>query len=247
MIYVGSDLHGCNPADFQELLKQAGFGDTDFLFILGDVIDRGDWGAELLLWLTQQPNIQLLLGNHEALMLTCSFLFEEVSEESLSTLTVKEIGLVQNWIDNGGGPTLKGLQRLLKSDPESVYGILDYLRDAPLYEDLELHGQRFILVHAGLGNYDTERPLSEYTPEELLLDRPSLSTNYGICTRVVFGHTPSNQFGEEYSGRAAHTSSWSCIDVGVALGYAPMLLRLDDMKEFYLKESLTYVRQNQSN
>lgn len=243
MIYVGSDLHGCNPSDFQALLSQVGFGDDDFMFLLGDVIDRGDWGAELLLWLTQQPNIQLLLGNHEALMLACSFLFEEVSEESLDNLTVNRINLVQNWLDNGGGPTLKGLQRLLKHDPESVCGILDYLRDAPLYEDLELHGQRFILVHAGLGNYDTERPLSEYTPEELLLDRPSLSTNYSIGTRVVFGHTPSNQFGEEYSGRAIHTSSWTCIDVGVALGYAPMLLRLDDMKEFYLKEDTTHERQ----
>lgn len=234
MIYVSSDLHGCNPADFQRLLGQAGFCDDDFLFILGDVIDRGDWGAELLLWLTQQPNIQLILGNHEALMLTCSFLFEEVSEDSLDHLTVKEIDLVQSWVDNGGGPTLKGLQRLLKSDSESVYGILDYLQDAPLYEDLELNGQRFILVHAGLGNFNSERPLLDYSPEELLLDRPSLFTNYDVDARVIFGHTPSNQFGEEYAGRAIHTSTWSCIDVGVAQDYAPMILRLDDMKEFYL-------------
>ena len=234
MIYVSSDLHGCNPKDFRNLLDQAGFCDDDFLFILGDVIDRGDWGAELLLWLTQQPNIQLILGNHEALMLTCSFLFDEVSEESLDNLTLKEIGLVQNWIDNGGGPTLKGLQCLLKRDPESVYGILDYLRNAPLYEALELNGQRFILVHAGLGNFKSERPLTDYSPEELLLDRPSFSTIYGIDARVVFGHTPSNQFGGVHAGRAIHTPSWSCIDVGVAQGYAPMVLRLDDMKEFYL-------------
>ncbi len=234
MIYVSSDLHGCSPTDFLRLLDLAGFSEDDFLFILGDVIDRGNWGAELLLWLTQQPNIQLILGNHEALMLTCSFLFDEVSEESLNNLTIKEIGLVQNWIDNGGGPTLKGLRRLLKSDPESVYGILDYLRDVPLYEDLQLNGQRFILVHAGLGNFNSKRQLSDYTPEELLLDRPSLFTNYDVDARVIFGHTPSIQLGEEYAGRAIHTSSWSCIDVGVARGYAPMLLRLDDMKEFYL-------------
>lgn len=233
MIYVASDLHGCAPTDFQKLLNQVGFGDNDFLFVLGDVIDRGEWGAELLLWLTQQPNIQLILGNHEALMLACSFLFDEVSEENLDNLTIKEISLVQKWIDNGGGPTLKGLQRLMKSDPESVYGILDYLRDAPLYEALELNGKRFILVHAGLGNFDIGRSLSDYTAEELLLDRPRLSTHYDIAARVIFGHTPSNQFGEEYAGRAVHTTSWSCIDVGVAQGYAPMILRLNDMIEFY--------------
>lgn len=235
MVYVSADLHGCNPADFLRLLKQADFQEDDFLFILGDVIDRGDWGAELLLWLTQQPNIQLILGNHEALMLTCRFLFEEVTEESLDKLSLREIGLVQNWIDNGGGPTLKGLQRLLKRDPEAVQGILDYLQDAPLYEELKVNGQRFILVHAGLGNFREGRPLSSYSPEELLLDRPSLETRYDPDSRVIFGHTPSLLFGETYTGRAVHTESWSCIDVGVSLGHAPMVLRLDDMQEFYLR------------
>lgn len=234
MIYVSSDLHGCNPTDFRRLLDLVGFGDADFLFILGDVIDRGHWGAEMLLWLTQQPNIQLILGNHEAIMLSCSFLFEEVSEESLDNLTVKEIDLVQNWIDNGGRPTLDGLRRLLKQDPESVYGILDYLRDAPLYEDIELNRQRYILTHAGLGNFSAERPLSDYSPEELLMNRPTLLTEYKIDAKVVFGHTPSNQFGEEYAGHAIHTATWSCIDVGVSYGHMPMILRLDDMKEFYL-------------
>lgn len=88
MIYVTSDLHGCNPSYLYRLLEQVNFCDNDYLFIIGDVIDRGEWGAELLLWLTQQPNIQLIIGNHEALLLTCSFLFEEVSEQSLDSLTI---------------------------------------------------------------------------------------------------------------------------------------------------------------
>lgn len=233
MIYVTSDLHGINPFVFQRLLDRAGFQEDDFLFILGDVIDRGDWGSELLLWLTQQPNIQLILGNHEALMLACSFLFDEVNEKSLNYLSTKEIDLVQSWIDNGGTPTLDGFRNLLKKDPESVYGILDYLREAPLYEELEVNGQYFILVHAGLGNFQDNRPLEEYTPEELLLDRPSLETRYYTNSRVIFGHTPTKMYGKEYRGRAVHTESWSCIDTGAAMGYTPMLLRLDDMKEFY--------------
>lgn len=235
MVYVTADLHGCDPADFLRLLKQAGFKANDFLFILGDVIDRGEWGAELLLWLTQQPNMQLILGNHEALMLACRFLFEEVSEESLDKLSVHEIALVQNWIDNGGGPTLKGLQRLLKRDPEAVQGILDYLQDAPLYEEIFVNGQHFVLVHAGLGHFREDRPLAAYSPEELLLARPTLETRYAPDCRVIFGHTPSLLFGEAYTGRAVHTESWSCIDVGVALGHGPMVLRLDDRQEFYLK------------
>ena len=90
------------------------------------LIDRGKNSA-LLLWLTKQPNMQLILGNHEALLLTCAFLFEEVTEESLEKLTAVQVNLLENYICNGGAPTLTGLKRLLKQDSELVYGILDYL------------------------------------------------------------------------------------------------------------------------
>ena len=64
MIYAASDLHGCSVESFQDLLDQAEFSEEDFLYILGDVVDRGEHGAELLSWITQQSNMQLLLGNH---------------------------------------------------------------------------------------------------------------------------------------------------------------------------------------
>ena len=117
MIYVTSDLHGYPVKKFQRMLQEAGFTDEDFLFILGDVIDRGEEGAELLLWLTQQPNVQLLLGNHEMLLLACRFLFEEVTEDRLDALTTEKLALVQNWVDNGGSSTMRGLQKILKEDP----------------------------------------------------------------------------------------------------------------------------------
>ena len=189
MIYVTSDLHGCHPDVFQALLDRAGFSDDDFLFILGDVIDRGQYGAELLLWLTQQPNMQLILGNHEALLLACSFLFEEVSEESLANLSTEKLTLLENWMENGGSPTLAGLQKILHRDPELVQGILDDLRDAPLYEVPETRGKTYILTHAGLGNFRPDKPLEIYTPEELLMARPSPDTRYFDKATVVFGHT----------------------------------------------------------
>ena len=87
MIYVTSDLHGISLEKLKALLDKAGFSDNDFLFVLGDVIDRGEHGAELLRWLSLCPNAELLLGNHEAMMLSCGFLFEEITEDSLSNLS----------------------------------------------------------------------------------------------------------------------------------------------------------------
>lgn len=234
MIYVTSDLHGCSPERFQSLLNSAGFCDEDFLFVLGDVIDRGAYGAELLLWLTQQPNAQLILGNHEALLLACDFLFDEVTEDSLAQLSVEKMELLENWMQNGGMPTVTGFRSQMKRDPELVEGILDYLRSAPLYETVEVNDQAFILVHSGLGNYRPSRKLSDYAPDELLLARPGLDTRYALGSMVVFGHTPTFCYGSEYTGKAVRSDTWICIDTGASCGYLPMLLRLDDMKEFYL-------------
>ena len=46
MTYVISDLHGYSIEKLKMLLKKANFGEDDFLYILGDVIDRnGDGGV----------------------------------------------------------------------------------------------------------------------------------------------------------------------------------------------------------
>ena len=233
MIFVSSDLHGCSIAEFQELLNQAGFTKEDFLFILGDVIDRGQHGAELLLWLTEQPNMQLLLGNHEALLLACDFLFDEVTDESLDRLSAVQLNLFDSWLHNGGVPTLYGLKRIMRQDPELIHGILDYLRDAPLYESLEVQGKHFVLVHAGLDHFSCDRLLDDYEPDELLCMRPTLDTTYFEDSLVIFGHTPTRYLDERFDGKAIKTSTWICIDTGAAEGKFPMLLRLDDLTEFY--------------
>lgn len=40
MIYIMSDLHGCYDL-YQKMLKTIKFSQTDMLYIIGDVIDRG--------------------------------------------------------------------------------------------------------------------------------------------------------------------------------------------------------------
>ena len=66
MIYVISDLHGYPLEKLKKLLEKAHFDENDFLYILGDVVDRnGDGGVEILIWLLFKPNVQLILGNHD--------------------------------------------------------------------------------------------------------------------------------------------------------------------------------------
>lgn len=234
MIYVTSDLHGCSPDGFRKLLNAARFSDDDFLFVLGDVIDRGQYGIELLLLLSQMGNAQLILGNHEAMMLACKFLFQEISEESLESLTVENFILMQNWLENGGNPTIQAMKKLTKADPELAEGIWDFLADAPLYDIVRAGGRTYVLTHAGLGNFSPQKDLNDYSPEELLMHRPTLHETYFPNATVIFGHTPTLLYGEEYLGKALRTDTWINIDTGAAAGGTPMLLRLDDGKEFYL-------------
>ena len=234
LVYVTSDLHGCPIAVLESLLQKAGFTDQDFLYILGDVIDRGAHSAELLLWLTQQPNMQLILGNHEGFLLSCQFLFQDVSEESLSELNEAQIKKMQHWFPNGGEIAMQGMSRLRKQTPELYDGIIGYLNNAPLYEELTIRGKHFILVHGGLGTVSPDKSMSDYTPHDLIWARPTLNDVYYTDKYTVFGHTPAYYLNPDAPDRAVKTDTWTCVDTGAAYGGNPMLLRLDDMAEFYL-------------
>ena len=67
MVYVTSDLHGRMDC-LEKLLDYVHFDEDEdnWLYILGDVIDRNNkGGVDILKWLFIQPNVQLILGNHE--------------------------------------------------------------------------------------------------------------------------------------------------------------------------------------
>lgn len=232
MIYVTSDLHGYPLERFKQLLKQAHFSDRDYLFVLGDVIDRnGDGGVEILRWMMVQPNVELILGNHEAMLLACAFLFDEITMASIDGLNEERLGTLSNWLYNGAQPTLDALRALCKEDADALTDILDYLRDAPLYETVSVGGRDFLLVHSGMENFASDRPLSDYCADELLWCRPRPEQRYYEDVLTVLGHTPTRYY--DCTGRAFKTDTWIDIDTGAGGGGSPMLLRLDDLHEFY--------------
>ena len=233
-MYATSDLHGYPLAKFKIFLKNAVFSDDDFLYILGDVVDRnGDGGVEMLCWLLEQSNVQLILGNHEAMLLSCAFVFEKITNESLQNVTSEKLELLNTYMQNGGDVTLKALQKLNRSAPETVSYILDYLRNAPLYETVLTEGNDFLLVHSGIDNFNKSKKLSQYIANDFLWMWPELSDEYFDDIITVFGHTPTLSYGKEYTGKILKTRTWIDIDVGAAYGQKPGLLRLDDLQEFY--------------
>ena len=233
MFYVISDLHGYPHERFLRLLSLAGFGRDDFLYILGDVIDRnGDGGVATLEWLLYQPNVQLLLGNHEAALLACSFVFDEIKEGIEEVLTSEKLEILMRYLADGGQVTLSAMHAL---SHETRDDILEYLRDCPYYELIGVGDKNFLLVHSGIDNFVLGKKLTEYPPEDFLWARPALSDRYYDDVMTVFGHTPTVAYGDEYSGKIIKTPTWINIDQGAGSGREPVLLRLDDMNEFRLE------------
>ena len=231
-VYAISDLHGFSLEKLRALLKIIDFGDSDWLYIVGDVIDRrGDGGVGILLWLLDQPNVQLIRGNHEQMMLDCKWVFDSITEENIDTLSEDKLKMLNLWMVNGGEPTVAAMRELLHSDPDSVEAILEYLEDTPLCESADVGGHSFVLCHAGFENFDKSKRFDEYSPRELLWHRPHPYENYFEDAMTVIGHTPTGYFGSV--GRAFKTKTWIDIDLGVSSDRSPMILRLDDMKEIY--------------
>lgn len=232
MTYVISDLHGYRIEKLKELLEKTNFNENDYLYILGDVIDRnGDGGIGVLQWLIKQPNAELIMGNHEAMLLACDFIFENVTDAFLEDFDEKKNRLLINYLFNGGGVTLRNLAKL---DVEARYKIVDYLRSCPLYKEVNVNGEKYILVHAGLDNFSPDKKINDYSANELLWAEPELNDEYYDYIHTVFGHTPTHLFGEQYNGKIVETRTWTCIDCGAASGNEPVLFRLDDKKEFKL-------------
>ena len=230
MIYVSSDWHGCAIDTVKELFQKAGFSGYDYCFVLGDVIDRGEHGIELLQWLMMQDNIELLRGNHEEMMLANKFLFDEINNETIEKLNGAKLDAARIWLFNGAKPTIDSLKKLETVEREYIY---EYISDTPLYEHIEINDKSYILTHSGLMNFDPQKKLTDYSSTELLWNRPKENCIYYQDRITVFGHTPTIRFGSKYKGKVMKTETWIDIDTGAVLGGTPMLLRLDDMREFY--------------
>ncbi len=157
MIYVISDLHGYPFERFTELLKKAGFSENDFLYVLGDVVDRGKEGVRYLLWLKEQKNAGLLLGNHEDMMRKCDFLFSPDALELMRKLDNNQRVNLGIWMANGADDTVRGLFEVSQEEREEIFRYLCTL--AP-YRTVSAGGREFVLTHSGLRDFAPQSPLT---------------------------------------------------------------------------------------
>lgn len=232
MIYAVSDIHGCFEK-YQELLKVINFCDDDTLYVLGDVVDRGEGGIKVLFDMMGRKNVIPIIGNHDyiaAKML--KKLSVEITEENVGThLDISFMKDYLNWIADGGETTVAAFSKLSKDEKEEV---LEYIIGFSPYEEVDVYGNHFILVHAGFMNFSIHRKLDDYDLFELIFERPDYSKVYFKDSFLVTGHSPTSLIDESSQGLIYKKNNHIAIDCGAVFWGKLGAICLDSMEEYYV-------------
>ena len=233
MLYAMADIHGAYDK-YRKMLEEIHFSDDDVLYVLGDAIDRGSEGIEVLLDMMSRDNVFFLRGNHEGL---AAYVLEKLNveitaENAENHLDATLMQAIYEWQENGGGVTMQAFRALSPAMKEAV---LDYLKDAPLYDTVDAGDKTFLMVHAGLGHFQKGRRLRDYTFDELTCMRPDYERRYfsDPSVYIVSGHTPTLAVTGKAEIYTSHNNI--LIDCGAAFGGRLACLCLDTMEEFYVE------------
>ena len=222
MYYVMSDLHGCYE-DYIKMLELIHFNESDTLYIIGDVCDRGMGSMDILLHMEAHKNIIPIIGNHDLMAYPhLAKTYYENIEYNTDLLW---------WISQGGTETLVGFEKLSKTDQEKV---LSYIEEFKYYEEINVNGIDYLLVHGGLKDFDEKKPLVFYKLHDLVWERPDYNKVYFRDKIIISGHTPTSYIDKNMKGKIIKKNNHIAIDCGCVYGYGLGCLCLDTMEEFYI-------------
>ena len=168
-----------------------------------------------------------ILGEHDY---KAQYLLGEINDVlSGKTPDPEVMEEVSEWLSEGGKNTVEGFRSL---DEDMREGVIDYLSDMALYEEATIKGVRYILVHAGIADFDPSTPLDEYMPEDFISEPLDPNGKYFDDAIIIAGHTPTSKLGG--NGRIIHADGIKLIDCGASEGGHLACLCLETGEEFYV-------------
>ncbi|HOO78837.1 MAG TPA: fructose-bisphosphatase class III [Lachnospiraceae bacterium] len=154
--YVLSDIHGQYNA-YMKMLDQIHFSKKDFLYVLGDVIDRGPDGIRIIQDIMTKKNAELIMGNHEFMLLNAIDYLRD-RENGIDEARKNSDGLnpFELWIHpcNGGEGTCL---EFLSLPVEVQNSLRDYLRTLYLIKRIKIGTKTYHLSHS----YSLKKPFGK--------------------------------------------------------------------------------------
>jgi len=204
-IFIVGDIHGCLEMLNRLMDIIPWHPEKDRLIFIGDYIDRGEdpkGVVDYILALKDcSPNVDCLIGNHEALFLD----YLNGTNEAA-------------YIRNGGWNTLRSYEIEKGTEEESLLPSEHMAFFQSLTPYLELAD--YYVVHAGFRPYVA---IEQQSLQDMVWIRdPFLLSQYDFGKKVIFGHTPcleplvmENKIG---------------IDTGAVMGHKLTCLELPEVK-----------------
>ena len=228
MTYAVANLHGCFDK-FKRLLSKINFNDNDVMYVVGDIVDYGEEPIELLCDLSMRYNVIPIVGDAD---LRAFELLRELDKMLGGASPDPEmLGKMAEWIQDGGAKTMEGFKAL---DEDMREGVLEYLEDMSLYEELEIKCKKYLLVHAGIADYDADTDLDDYMPEDFVCE--SVDPEYPLIdgTTLIVGHKPTYEIEGAEKGKIYHGDGSIFLDCGAAYDEPLGCICLETGKEYYI-------------
>lgn len=228
MTYVVSNLHGCLE-EYRTLLQTIGFrNDKDVLYVLGDIVDYGPESMELINDMSLRLNVYPIAGEHDYTAAKMLIGYEKMCKTGAHDADF--VDEMTAWIQDGGQPTMEAYRKL---DKDAQEGIIDYLTDMPLYEEVTVGGREYLLLHQGIYDFTPNLELDELEPTDFFSEALDPTEKYFDDKTIIVGHTPTTE-DNGGAGRIFYGNGTIFIDCGLARGGRLGCLRLEDGKEFYV-------------
>lgn len=217
-VFCCSDLHGQGWA--WDAIKDR-LAPSDYLYFLGDAIDRGPDGVRIMQEILNRPNTTYIQGNHEQMMLDGMF----GSYDAMSL-----------WTYNGGWTTQKVLANMSE---EGTKNLLQEVNALPFYvEYINPDGIKIIMTHSGY-TFD----MSDWY--QMVWNRTHYYSDGTISlnTLIVHGHTPTPYLCRAIEEVTPEGMIWYDnghkidVDLGVHFTKKTCLLNLDTLEEEIIYES----------
>ncbi len=226
MFYAIADLHGCYDK-YIKMLEKIHFSDDDILYILGDIVDRGESPMKIIQDVLNRKNVKCLLGNrdYKANLMLRHICYDENPFENKEF--VEEFNL---WLNCGGQTTYDDFVKLSECDQKSV---LDFLDSLSTNEKLIVNGNTFLLSHT-IPSKKIMLNSNAVSLTDYILGTPEYDVEYFKNIIIVTGHTPTCYISIDYTGRILSCNNHIAIDCGAFLGYNLGCICLDTFEEFYV-------------
>ena len=233
MIYIMSDIHG-DYMNFRRMLNKIKFSDTDKMYILGDIFDKGKENLRLYAWIYERSNVVLIKGNHEYL---CERYLDGTVDSEL-------------WDACGGINTRMEVENIDTGDKEKL---LNYLKSLPVYLILKVNETEYFLTHSGydadccvMNSGNTAVDIVASVEKAVMMNQEKylfsndihyIPSNVLFDKEILVGHYPTIFLPEYYKAEIYKGRKYINIDTGNDCrnrGGRLSCIRLDDKKVFYV-------------